>query len=112
MGGAQSVAEAIFAGLPVLMFESADTHTVSEWTMPEIWGIEETIIPRWYYDKWLDMAVRLATDDAFRYDIGRKAIDRAEQIGDYENYVRQRERIYVDTFSKAVSAGEGVGTSM
>jgi len=114
LGGAQSIAEAMFAGLPVVMFDSTDKHIVSQWTMPEIWGIKETIIPRWDHDKhlWFSTCERLVTDKNFRRQIADRSAERAEEIGDYESYVRQREAIYEDTLSKALhnrgNEGQGV----
>jgi len=98
LGGGWTIAEAIYANLPVVMFEAGKEHNVSETTLPEILDIPELTIERWDIDTWKKTAERLISGTTYRNKIKEKMQGRAIILSDYKGYVQEREMLYAEKF--------------
>ncbi|MBW2340816.1 MAG: glycosyltransferase [Deltaproteobacteria bacterium] len=108
-GGGYSLAEAIFAGLPCVMFESNYwcSFGVKDSTYSEILGIPELIVPKNDYDALIGLVTKLVDDSAYRKRVARLVEARAKNtLGNYDEYIRARESIMIETFSKKVRTEE------
>jgi acetyltransferase-like isoleucine patch superfamily enzyme len=96
LGGGWTLYESIMAGVPVVMFDKGEAHKTSEKTLPEIWGINDTTVPRWDMEAWKNTIQRLILDDDFRDNIQTKMKARADVLSDYASYVHERESLYAE----------------
>jgi len=102
-GGGFTVAEAVFAGLPTVVFDVDYNKPWETWTStyPNITKNPDLTVPQWDYDAWMDLVGRLITNKEFRQAKSQEMKQRAEVIGDFEGYVRKREQEYLRLVGRA-----------
>jgi acetyltransferase-like isoleucine patch superfamily enzyme len=96
LGGGWTIAESIYSGIPIVMFEAGETHNVLETTLPEVLGIPELTIKRWDIQAWKKKAEALISGNEYRDTIKEQLKIQAQVISDYAGYIRERESLYAE----------------
>ena len=99
LGGGKALADAVFAGLPVLMFgKDKGSFNIQRWTIPEIPNNPELTIARWDFDTWQKTANRLVRDTTYRKEMSEITHKRAKEIGNVQEMVKEREAVLLSLY--------------
>ena len=100
LGGGLTLIEAMFAGLPIVMFETNYTEPfdIQSNTLSEVVAPSEFVIPRWDTGAFVSAVGRLIENETYRKETGKKSRRTAmERFADVGGYTRKREDLYLRT---------------
>lgn len=109
LGGGFTIVEAMYAELPVVMFDADYTESfeLGSNTLPEVLAPSKFIIPRWDTQEFLDAVGKLIREEHCRKETGRMNRQVAmTRFSDVEGYVRKREDLYLRTLLYKIDTEE------
>ena len=111
LGGGMALAEAIFAELPVVMFEANEgPFAVHLTTVPEILDIPELTIKRWWRGNWVNKVKQLINDKDYYNQMKAKIIARGKELDRYEDFIKEKEEALLKIYNQKMEAINGCKT--